>query len=199
MGDHEAVLSFWLGELDADGMARKETSARWWKKDPAFDQEIRERFMATYDAIVAGGHRDWLATPRGRVAYVIVLDQFSRNMFRGTAKMFAADPLALAAAIEGLDAGVDAELAPAECTMLYMPLMHSEAMAMQERCIERFGSLRDRSAGVVSERAADNLKFAIAHRDIIAKWKRFPHRNETLGRPSTPEELEFLKQPGSGF
>jgi uncharacterized protein (DUF924 family) len=171
------VLSFWFAD-----------ASRWFKKDRAFDAEIRERFGALHEALERGEHEAWLDSPRGALAYVIVLDQFSRNMFRGTARSFASDARALKAACAALDRGFDRELSPPERGFLYMPLMHSEALADQERCVELF-----RPEG------AERLRYAEMHRDIVRRFGRFPHRNEILGRPSTPEEIEFLKQPGSSF
>ena len=176
--DIDDVLDFWFAD-----------PARWWRKDPAFDAEIRQRFEALHTAIERGDHEAWRQTPRGALAYVLVLDQFSRNMFRDTAKSFASDAQALAAAKDAIDRGFDAQLTPAERTWFYLPLMHSEALADQERCVALFQTID----------APENLDFAKKHRDIIVRFGRFPHRNAILGRPSTPEELEFLTQPGSSF
>jgi uncharacterized protein (DUF924 family) len=171
------VLAFWFAD-----------PKRWWKKDPAFDAEIHDRFGALRDAVMRGEHEDWRATPRGALAYVIVLDQFSRNMFRGSARSFEGDARALAAACAAVDSGFDKGLSVDERMFLYMPLMHCEDIAHQERCVALF-------AGVVPEQ----LRFAEMHRDIVRRFGRFPHRNAALGRASTPEEVEFLKQPGSSF
>jgi uncharacterized protein (DUF924 family) len=172
------VLDFWFAD-----------PARWWKKDPAFDGEIRSRFSELHESIERGEHEEWRDTPRGALAYVIVLDQFSRNMFRGTARMFASDAQALAAARAAIERSDDQALASAERSFLYMPLMHSEDLADQERCVALFQSFA----------APGQLRYAEQHRDIIRRFGRFPHRNELLGRASTPEELEFLTQPGSSF
>ena len=179
MADHEAVLGFWFG-LDPQ---------RWWTKDAAFDRDVRERFAGEHAAVLRGERDGWLATPRGRLAYVIVLDQLSRNMFRDTPRAFAADDRALDAAAGGIARGHDRDLPPGERGFLYMPYMHSELLPVQERCCELFASLGD----------AEQLDYARRHRDIVARFGRFPHRNAILGRPSTPEELAFLTQPGSSF
>ena len=189
---YEHVLRFWFGDGDANVRVSSEVSARWWKKSDAFDQEIRQQFLAEHEAIHKGQNELWLREPRGRLAYVIVLDQFSRNMFRGTAKMFASDARALAAALSGIEAGDHTKLGPDERAFLYMPLMHSESLAMQNKCVELFGLDHD-------EGAASSVAFAVQHRDIIARFGRFPHRNEVLVRVSTPEEEAFLRQPGSSF
>jgi uncharacterized protein (DUF924 family) len=160
---------------------------RWWKKDPAFDAEIRGRFLALHEAIQGGDCLDWLDMARRTLAYVIVLDQFSRNMFRGSARMYEGDARALAAARRALDGTFDRELSRDERMFLYMPFMHSEDVADQDRCVNLFSSLHEW------------YRYAEEHRDVIRRFGRFPHRNVLLGRPSTPEELEFLKEPGSAF
>jgi uncharacterized protein (DUF924 family) len=189
MNDPEEVLAFWFGPLDAQGKSDASHVARWWRKDPAFDAEVASRFGALHEA-VAGGQRDhWLATPRGRLAFVIVLDQFSRNMFRGSARAFATDQRAQQVVLEGIAAGMDRTLSAQERGFFYMPLMHSERLDTQNRCVELFTD--DQDAGY--------LKYAQQHRDIIQRFGRFPHRNALLDRPSTEEELAFLQLPGSSF
>ncbi len=195
----EDVLSFWFGELDEHGLADEQTSAKWWTKSPAFDEEVRARFGDLHAAIARGEKEDWLEDPRGRLAYVVVLDQLSRNMFRGTKEMFAFDERALAAATEGVERGHDRALACAERTFLYMPFMHAESLDAQERCIEHFRSLAEGVSEPAKKRVLNNVDFAVRHRDIVARFDRFPHRNELLGRPSTDEEVAFLEQPGSSF
>jgi uncharacterized protein (DUF924 family) len=172
------VLAFWFAD-----------PARWWRKDPAFDAEIRTRFHDLHRAVAAGAREDWRATPRGALAYVVVLDQFSRNMFRDTAGMFASDAQAVAAARAAVDRGDDRALADTERMFLYMPLMHSEDLADQDRCVDLFRALG----------RSYELNYAEQHRDIVRRFGRFPHRNQLLGRASTPDEVEFLKQPGSSF
>ena len=197
--DPDHVLSFWFGELDADGLASEETVKRWWTKDPDVDAHIRDRFQDLHREIRAGRRAAWIDDARGRLATIIVLDQLSRNMFRDSADMFAADDDALAMALAGIEAGMDRALPVAQRAFFYLPLMHSEQLAAQDRCVELFEILRDELEGRAREQIAGNLKFAVMHRDIVAKFGRFPHRNAILGRQSTPEELEFLKQPGSSF
>ena len=172
----EDVLTFWFAD-----------SRRWWKKDPAFDAETRDRFLALHGAVGRGEHEDWLETPRGALAYVIVLDQLSRNMFRGSGGMFEGDERARTATYRALERGFDEGLSDDERMFLYMPLMHSEDIADQDRCAVLFKAL------------PDQLSYAKQHRDIVHRFGRFPHRNAVLGRTSTAEELEFLKQPGSSF
>jgi uncharacterized protein (DUF924 family) len=174
----EDVLEFWFAD-----------PARWWKKDPAFDAEIGRRFATLRAEVDAGSHEEWRDTARGALAYVIALDQFSRNLFRGDPRAFASDERALAAAKAAVAAGFDGALTPPERGFLYMPFMHSEDLADQDRCLSLFAAYQP----------PGELGYVHAHRNIIVRFGRFPHRNEVLGRVSTPEELEFLKQPGSSF
>lgn len=197
--DFEEILRFWFGELDAEGRADEAHSKRWWKKDAAFDEEIRARFQAVHAAVSGGRYDDWLVTPRGRLAYVIVLDQFSRNMYRGTGRMFEGDQKALQAVLEGMRLGADRELAHAERSFFYMPLMHSEDVAVQQRSVSTFEAWRDELAGDAREKVVGLVKYAEQHRDIVRRFGRFPHRNALCDRTSTHEEEEFLKQPGSSF
>jgi uncharacterized protein (DUF924 family) len=173
----DEVLAFWFGD-----------PGRWWKKDPAFDAEVRDRSFELRDAVARGEREDWLETSRGTLAYVLVLDQFSRNMFRDSARMYESDSRALAAVRRALDRDFDGDLSDDERMFLYMPFMHSEDIADQDRCVDLFASGLKRW-----------LPYAEQHRDIVRRFGRFPHRNALLGRPSTPEELEFLKKPGSSF
>jgi len=195
----EDVLSFWFGELDAEGRADDAHRASWWKKDPAFDTKILERFAATREAIIAGERDDWLTSPRGRLAYIIVLDQFSRNMHRDSADMYTADHLSVGATLAGVEAGDDKTFSCDERTFFYMPLMHSEALEDQEKCVELFSAFCEELEGKIKEGVEGNVKYAVIHRDIVKRFGRFPHRNQILDRASTDEEAEFLKQPGSSF
>jgi uncharacterized protein (DUF924 family) len=193
------VLWFWLGDVDGDGLAEEALTQRWWRKDRDFDHEVAAKFEPTWQAIMAGDREAWLAQPHSRLAYVIVLDQFSRNMFRDTPRAFEGDSKALRVAADGVERGFDRALHGHERVFFYMPFMHSEELAMQERSVELFTKLRDQTEGRVREAVAGNVDYAKRHRDVIARWGRFPHRNRILGRPSTPAELEFLRQPGSSF
>ena len=173
----ESVLTFW----------RKAGPNKWFDKDAAFDHEIRARFVATYEAAAAGALADWEATPEGALALTIVLDQFPRNMFRGSARTYAADPLARAVADRALARGFDRFMTLADAQFFYLPFEHSEELADQERCCELFRAAGD----------AEALKWAELHTDIIRRFGRFPHRNKVLGRLTTPEEQAFLD--GGGF
>jgi uncharacterized protein (DUF924 family) len=197
--DAQRVLDLWFGPLDRNGCASPVKSTTWWKKDEAFDLILRNEFADLHAAVATGEREHWLEDPRGRLAYVIVLDQLSRNMFRGTARMFAQDDRALDAAIGGIERGHDRDLRLDERVFMYMPFMHSESIDHQNRCIELFEKLRDEQGPATRERVARNVDFAVQHRNIVARFGRFPHRNKLLERPSTHEELAFLQGPGSSF
>lgn len=191
------VLQFWFGP---PGSPPLEGSTKWWTKSDAFDAEIRARFEDTIAAAAAGELEAWKATPRGRLALVVLLDQFSRNAFRGTPRSFAQDDRARDLALEALDSGEDRLLEPIERSFLYMPLMHSENADLQRKCIAAFERLCDvTTAPDLQKYTANNLDYAKKHAEIIERFGRFPHRNDILERESTPEEVEFLKQPGSSF
>jgi uncharacterized protein (DUF924 family) len=185
------VLDFWFGPQDAEsfGKPRKE----WFTKDAAFDASLRDRYGPLWEQARTGALASWNASPRELLAFIVVCDQFPRNMFRGDPRSFATDPIALDAARRMVGRGWDKKLISAEKAFAYLPFEHSESLADQERSVALFGS--DPNDEVMKGYA----DYAIKHRDFIARFGRFPHRNAILGRPSTPEEIEFLKQPGSGF
>lgn len=178
--DPGVVLSFWFEEI---------APAQWWTKSPAFDRVVAERFGALHRAASQCELAGWRATPEGRLAEVIVLDQFPRNMFRDDGRAFATDALALALAQTAVALGADRALDPQRRVFLYMPYMHSESPVVHETALALFETL-----GI-----ADNLDYERRHKAIVDRFGRYPHRNALLGRPSTHEELEFLKMPGSGF
>lgn len=169
----DAVLAFWFGELGP---------ADWFSGRPELDERILVRFGALCEQALAGKPEDFLAEPRAALAGIILLDQFPRQLFRGQPRAFSGDPVALAVAHGALDRSWDAGMTPDERQFLYMPLMHSEVVSDQELCVKLFRDLGNEEA----------LAFAIEHRDIVARFGRFPHRNAALGRESTPEEREFL-------
>lgn len=177
---HDTVLAFWFQETQP---------AQWWKVDPAFDARVRERFGALHEQARRCELFGWRATPAGRLAEVIVLDQFARNIHRGTTLAFAADPLALALAQEAVAAGADLALPVEQRAFLYLPYMHSESAAIHAV-----------AEPLMQARAPQHTHdFELKHKAIIDRFGRYPHRNAILGRPSTAEELAFLKQPGSSF
>ncbi len=170
------VLAFW----------RALGPKRWFVKDAAVDAEIRDKFQDLYTAACAGSLRDWEDDASGALALVIVLDQFPRNMFRDSAAAFAADPLARAAAGRAIDRGFDRQVSKPERPFFYLPFMHSEELADQERCLKLCQAAGDEGT----------LKYAVVHADIIRRFGRFPHRNAVLGRVTTPEEQAFLDDGG---
>ena len=186
--DTQTVLDFWFGS--PPGEYRKQ----WFRKDPAFDDQIKARFSDLYEAMVASPSESWLRTAKSSLAWIIVLDQFARNMFRGTPQSFAADSLALATAEMAIERGYDAQMLPVERFFLYLPFEHSENLTHQHRCVGYFEELVKEAPEL-----EHGLDYARRHRDVIDRFGRFPHRNETLNRQSSPEELAFLKQPGARF
>jgi uncharacterized protein (DUF924 family) len=185
----QEVLDFWFGMGAARGKARPE----WYRKDPAFDEEIRRRFGALLEAAARRELESWRDAPASLVALVVVLDQFSRNLFRDGPRAFAQDAYARECARQALARGDEAALLPVERQFLYMPFEHGESLADQELAVERMASLEafPETKGIA--------EWARRHEAIIRRFGRFPHRNAALGRAGTPEEIEFLKQPGSGF
>jgi uncharacterized protein (DUF924 family) len=196
----EEVLAFWFGGLSVEGLASPEKSARWFEKDPEFDREVTARFGALHRAVVSGEREELRTTARGLLTYVIVLDQFSRNMFRETPEAFAYDAQALEAARHGVNEGFDHMLVGQARTFLYMPFMHSEAIEAQDQCVSLFREFRrEVGEGALARAVQSSLDFALAHERIVARFRRFPHRNAILGRESTDEERGFLKEPNSSF
>ena len=181
------VLDFWFGV--PAGASR----AEWFRKDAAFDESIRRRFGDLHAAAARRELEGWRASPEPMLALVVVLDQFSRNLHRNDPRAFAQDAHARECANQALARGDDLLLLPVHRQFLYLPLEHSEDLADQERCVELMRSLE------AFEPTRGLTEWAEKHRVIVARFGRFPHRNAALGRTSTPEEVEFLKQPGSGF
>ncbi|MEH6442567.1 MAG: DUF924 family protein [Oceanospirillaceae bacterium] len=178
--DYEKVLKFWFEEL---------TPAQWWKKDPQLDLIIKEQFFDLYEQACAGELYQWRESGKGRLAEVIILDQFSRNMFRGSAQAFATDSMALVLSQEAIRVGHDMALSDNERNFLYMPFMHSESMAIHKLAKALFKSVASQGS----------VESAEQHYDIIKRFGRYPHRNQLLWRESSEEEMDFLEQPGSRF
>ncbi|WP_151764363.1 DUF924 family protein [Acinetobacter soli] len=178
--NYQDVLDFWFAPEHTDF---------WYAKDLAFDQLIRTRFEAIHRQACAVELWSWRHTPEGRLAEIIVLDQFSRNLYRDNASAFVQDPLALGLAQEAIALKLDAQLSPEQRSFLYMPFMHSESKAIHEFALKLFQRLGNET----------NLSFEKKHKQIIDRFGRYPHRNAILGRTSSAEELEFLTQPGSHF
>ena len=198
-GQPEDVLDFWFGPPGNNAEVAGRQSKLWFGKSPANDLAVAERFAATLTDAAAGRLDHWTATPRGRLALVIVLDQFPHHIHRDRPQAFATDAQALALSLAALAANEARQLAPVERVFLYLPLEHAESLDVQDRSVSLFENLAHEAAP--GERALFDgyLDYARRHRDVVARFGRFPHRNAILGRPSTPEEIEFLKQPGSRF
>ena len=176
---YEKIIHFWFSELSV---------AQWWKKDAELDRTIAERFGKVHAAAARCELVPWRATAEGRLAESLVLDQFSRNIYRHRPQAFACDPLALALAQEAVSRGVDDALEQARRNFLYMPYVHSESALIHKEAVR-----------VCSKAGEQTYDFELQHKAIIDRFGRYPHRNVILGRRSTPEEVEFLKQPGSSF
>jgi len=178
--DYETVLKFWFEEL---------TPAQWWKKNDELDDLIRSRFATVYSQASLGELYQWRDSSRGRLAEIIILDQFSRNMFRGLDQSFACDNMALALSQEAVRIGADKQLTDVERSFLYMPYMHSESVIIHEVAVTLFNEIG----------LPESIKSEQEHFDIIKRFGRYPHRNQLLWRESTEEEMDFLEQPGAGF
>lgn len=194
-----AVLEFWFGADRAAALRDPARSRLWWRKDPATDTDIRARFGTWVAAALAGRLHHWADEPDGLLGLVLLADQFTRNIQRDTPAAFAGDPLALAWCRQGIAAGLEARLTAAERAFLYMPLDHSEILADQDECVARFERLVAESAPADRGTLAGMLDYARRHREVIARFGRFPHRNAILGRASTAAERAFLQTPGSSF
>jgi uncharacterized protein (DUF924 family) len=187
------VLDFWFLPEGAEGHGKQRIE--WFRKDEAFDAALRERFGALIAQAVAGGLREWDELgPRGALARILVLDQFTRNAYRGKPESFGGDLLALGSARQLVDSGAHLALSPVERQFVYMPFEHAEDARMQEQAVTLFTEL-----AAAHEGFTEALDYAHRHRGVIARFGRFPHRNVILGRASTQEELAFLQLPGSSF
>ncbi len=191
----EAIHGFWFGELDERGLCKTDKHALWFGASEETDAFCREQFSATLALALDGQLDDWAHTDRGLLALVVLLDQFSRNIHRGTAQAFAGDPRALELALESIDSGRHLRLPAIHRVFLYLPLEHCEDLAVQERCVTLFEALSNQAG---HPQFAEFTRFAIAHRDVIARFGRFPHRNAVLGRASSAAELAYLDKHG-GF
>ncbi|MES2757951.1 MAG: DUF924 family protein [Pseudomonadota bacterium] len=190
----QEVLDFWFLPPGAEGHGK--ARAEWFKKDERFDAEIAERFGTVIAQALGGGLREWdREGAHGKLARILVLDQFTRNAFRGKPESFGGDALALAAAADLVATGADQSLTPLQRSFAYMPFEHAEDAGMQERAVTLFAALAAANHGDFD----GMLDYAHRHRGVIARFGRFPHRNPILGRASTAEELDYLNQPGSGF
>jgi len=196
----DAVLSFWFGPDPSDSEALAPFRARWFSASRALDREIVERFRGTLEAAARGELDDWAASARGRLALIVLFDQFSRNIHRGTGQAFAYDQRALELSIAGIAMGLDLKLSAVERVFFYMPFQHAETLAVQVRSVELFESLAREHADLHMRNLAQSCaEYARQHHAIIAEFGRFPHRNRLLERASTRDETMFLRDGGPTF
>ena len=195
------ILDFWFGEIGKDGIPDKAKQKKWWIKDKKLDELIKNRFEKELLEAKSVKIDEIGTNPDEFLAYVVLLDQFSRNIYRGKPESFSQDSTALNITLKGIISGVDKEMVPFKRAFFYMPLMHSEDMDIQKKSVNSFSALEKEYendpdfANLVKQ----NSEYAVLHHDIIERFGRYPHRNNILRRESTPEEMEFLKGPGSSF
>jgi uncharacterized protein (DUF924 family) len=187
----DEILQWWFGPPATGAAALR---PMWFEKNDATDREIRQRYAVTIEEALQGVLDGWASEPAGALARILVLDQFTRNVFRDTGRAFAGDALALAAARAMVAVGADRQLPHVQRAFVYMPFEHAEDLAAQDEAVRLFTTLASKHPEM-----AGMLDYAHKHRDVVARFGRFPHRNELLRRESTPEEIEFLRQPGSRF
>jgi uncharacterized protein (DUF924 family) len=191
MSSPQEVLDFWFGREGEEGYG--EFREAWFNRDPEFDREIRDRFEPVYEEAAAGRLDHWKSEASSCLALIVVLDQFPRNMYRGDARMYAADEKAREAARHAVEHAYDRELSPYGRLFMYLPFEHSEELDDQRLSVELF-------RGLATEMGSENLLgYAVRHLEIVERFGRFPHRNEILGRRTTPEETKFLSGPDSSF
>lgn len=191
MSQATKILEFWFGQPEQANYGKPRKI--WFVKNPEFDREVRIQFLTNYEQAAAGKLNDWKNSPLSCLALILLLDQFPRNMFRGTVQAFATDSQALATAKYADAQGYDRDLLPVQRWFIYCPFEHSENLEDQDRAVTLFEQLSD------DPDSAEAIDYAVRHREVILRFGRFPHRNAILGRASTPEEEEFLQQPGSSF
>ena len=194
----DAILEFWFGADDISSADQERLARRWFMRDDAFDAEIRHRFGGLVDAAIAGELDGWAETARGRLALLLVLDQFPRNLYRDTPAAFSGDHAAQRLALEGIARGDDLAVAPRYRTFCYLPLEHAENLGLQQRCVALFAALAADASATPREPYAMYLDYARRHLAVIERFGRFPHRNHLLGRTTTPDEQAYL-DAGGGF
>ena len=193
------IHEFWFGAHSEDAVVVQQRSSLWWSKNAVEDRKMEDRFGKCVEAAARHERDEWAEWPIGLLALILLTDQFPRNIYRGTPKAFAFDTLAQNWCLQGLARGMDQDLRRIERVFFYLPLEHSESLAHQEQCVALLDNLVKGTPPDQRALYEGYLDFAIRHRDIIARFGRFPHRNEILGRTSTSEERAFLSQPGSSF
>ena len=195
MVDYQKILSYWFGNDPDDLAVIQRQSTLWFGKSEQVDRQIQQLFEPMIDSVV----RDRVLLPRDSLAQIVLLDQFTRNIYRGQLRAFAFDSIALQMVLEGLEREEDRQLRPVERVFYYLPLEHSEKLENQNRSVDLYQALADEVPDDWQEAFDGFLDYAIRHQVIIERFGRFPHRNAILGRSSTPAEIEFLSQPGSSF
>lgn len=193
MSRADIILSFWFAQPQDNEEYYEERRQLWFASNPLIDQDIRDRFLADYQAACEGRLNEWEQAPQTTLALILLFDQFPRNMFRGQSQAFATDALARRLTFQLRQTGEASKLLPVKQMFVYMPLMHSEELVNQQQSVTCFRQLAQQNPHL------DSVTYAIRHQEIIKRFGRFPHRNAILGRVSTPEELAFLTQPGSSF
>ncbi len=195
----ETIIEFWFGTNPDDGAAAKQQTPLWWAKSEDTDAAIRQRFETSVVAAGTGALQDWATTPNGRLALIILTDQFTRNIYRDTPAAFGFDEYARELCLGGLERSEDKQLRAIQRVFFYLPLEHSESVEHQRLSVRLFATLAEAASVEHRQLFAGFSDYAVRHQAIVERFGRFPHRNAILGRSSTPEEVDFLTQPGSSF
>jgi uncharacterized protein (DUF924 family) len=199
METYETIREFWFGPNTDDKAVVEDRSRLWWSKNPATDKDMRQRFETMMTKAANHELDSWAATPGGCLALILLTDQFPRNIYRNTPRCFSFDPLARSWCKDGIQHGSHKRLRPIERVFFYLPLEHSESLEDQNQSVALYEELASGRNSEHGPKFDGFLRFAIRHRDIIKRFNRFPHRNQILGRESSPEELAFLKEKRSSF
>lgn len=197
--EYKDILEYWFGELDEYGRTDESRFKLWFGKSEETDQYLTENYKDLLESAKRGELDSWKESAEGLVAFIVLLDQFSRNIYRDTAEMYAADEQVLSVAKRAVETGVDKEMPISHRVFTYLPFMHSENLEDQEQCIELFKGLQNEVPEEVKKSIQGNIDYAIKHRDVVKGYGRFPHRNEILGRESIEEEKVYLSNPDAGF
>jgi uncharacterized protein (DUF924 family) len=195
----EKILNYWFGSLTDPSDYPSDKASMWFSGKELVDKEIRDRFSATLHQATQNELDEWADTPRGRLALIVLLDQFTRNIYRDDGQAFAYDHLARKLALEGIVKGHDRALYPVERIFFYLPFEHAENRDLQVLSVALFQQIVEETSGEMRTKALSYLKYAGLHKVIVDRFGRYPHRNKLLGRDSTADEIEFLKQPNSSF
>jgi uncharacterized protein (DUF924 family) len=193
------LLDFWFGEDPDDAVVAKSKPELWWGHRAETDELLQARFGGSASSAAANVLDHWTGSPRSRLALILLLDQLPRSIHRGTPAAFAQDSKARKVALQGLESGADKLLRPIERLFFYLPFEHSEELADQDRSVALYRELASEVPEALRETFTEFVDYAVRHREVVARFGRFPHRNQILGRASTPEEKTFLEQPGSSF